>query len=200
MTIVTKTLDQMLDEIKACECSYFDFWLPIERLDRHRIRYELGGYLDILSSYVDQILKNISPETGVSPDNLLATVLVQAFENSLTRGNLRNLYLPISLKIFEGPEGVVFRIRDSGAGFDYNAILEQRRRGDGSYIQGSGMGLEVMNYKQYEVAFEGNGNTVNIMATRGYSFERSWQVLMDDRKERGLETMNLPKDISLQKP
>jgi len=189
----------MLDEIKVRELSYFDFWRPIERLERHRIRYGQEEYLDILPSYVNEILTKISPDTGVSPDNLLAVVLVQVFENALTRGNLRNLYLPISLKVFEGPEGVVFRIRDSGAGFDYNAVMDQRRKGDRSYIQGQGCSLGIMCYKQYEVAFEGNGSIVNIMAQRGYSFQRSWDVLMDGRREGGLETMPLPKDISQQK-
>lgn len=192
MTLVSKSLDEMLDEINATACTYFDYWRPIEHPERHRTREELHGYVDILDSYVDEILKTLSPETGVSSDNLLATVLVQAFENALTRGNQRNLCAPISFKIFEGSAGVVFRIQDNGAGFDYAALLARRRQGDRSYIQGSGLGLTVMEYPQYEVAFEGKGNIVNIMAKRGYCFERSWQLLMEERASCGLSIMPLP--------
>lgn len=178
MTLIEKSLDQMLEEIQDGQCIFFDYWKPQESPQRHQTRTENNSltYLDISKPYLTEIINKIPQTTGVIPDNLMYTVLTQAFENALTRGNQTELSQYLSLKIFTGKDGCVFRIRDSGNGFPYRAFIELMHQNDRSYRHGFATGLIVMDFPQYEVAYEGNGSIINLMFKRGYCQERSFEL------------------------
>lgn len=178
MTFTPKTLDRLLEEIQNAQCIYFDYWSAKEHPERHQIRIENNTtkYLDIQHSYLAEIINLIPSQTGVTPDNLMYTVLTQAFENSLTRGNHKDTSRYLSLKLFAGTEGCIFRIRDSGNGFPYRAYIELMHKNDLTYRQGMGMGLIVMDFPQYEVSYEGNGSIINILFKQGYCPERSQEL------------------------
>ncbi|GEM_PF-4007756 len=178
MTFTEKSLEQMFEEIQEPQCILFDYWCPQEHPKRHQIRTENETlhYLDISKLYLTEIINRIPQTVGVIPDNLMYTVLTQAFENALTRGNQTELSQYLSLKLFTGKEGCVFRIRDSGNGFLYRAFIELMHKNDRSYHQGFGTGLIVMDFPQYEVAYEGNGSIINILFKRGYCQELSFEL------------------------
>ncbi len=174
----------MLEEIQDGQCILFDYWQPQEYPHRHHSRTEnyTLKYLDISKSYLTEIITKIPPTAGVIPDNLMYTVLTQAFENALTRGNHTDSSQYLSLKIFSGSQGCIFRIRDSGNGFPYRAFIELLHQNNFSYRHGFGTGLIVMDFPQYEVAYERNGSIINIMFKRGYCQERSFELARKQRR------------------
>jgi len=173
MTFVNKSLDQMMQEINCNQLAYFDFWKPSEFPKRHKERnLYLGKYLDISNDYVDFLISKIPAESNIHPDNLLKSAIILTFENALTRGNHCDINSAVSLKLFSGNKGSIFRIRDSGNGFPYVDFINKYYLGQKVH-NGNGNGFIVFDFDLIEVAYEGKGNIINIMIKSGYSPENS---------------------------
>ncbi len=178
MTFINKTIDRMLEEIACREFPFFAYWSPVEEPARQNRRESWGmPYLNIEPSFTTELFSHIPPESGVLPDQLLAGAVELAIENSLTRGHLCEEQYHLSVKLFSGSGGIVIRIVDSGEGFPFKQYIRERHRGDMSHVQGQGTGGIILSYPVFEVAYEGKGNIVNIMALSGYSRERSERML-----------------------
>src|SRR3989338_5603381 len=145
MTLVEKSLDQMMDEISFTYVALAESWIPERNPESYCVRNvpEYGVYVNLSPRYLERILTAIPSETEIVPDHLLRTVVAQVMENSLTRSHNTDLSLPISVKILAGENGCIIRIRDSGNGFDHQQALQQLRTGGSPQYQGTGMGLLV---------------------------------------------------------
>lgn len=146
MTVVTKSLDEMLTEIEFQRPARYDILVP-EKL----------GHVGSFGRYLT------GPVSGLS----MRCAICTAIENAYFRGNKSENYLSITLKLFEGRKGIVYRIRDSGEGFDFDSVQAKFQEGE-KYYQNIGVGFRNYNYHDIEASFEGNGNTVNIMSLVNY--------------------------------
>ncbi|MFH1276167.1 MAG: hypothetical protein ABIH82_03575 [Candidatus Woesearchaeota archaeon] len=179
MVFTKKTFDQMLEEIDVSGFVYFSFESPLEVPESHKSRDEgrLGYYLNVEQKVVDILLSNIPSNSGIIPDRLLEAAIHLSLENSLTRGHNCELYLPYSIKLFAGREGVVFRIRDSGSGFDYQRHIPEKEAGGRGLTKGAGIGTIILTSPVFEACYEGTGSVLNIMVKKGYCPERSLALI-----------------------
>jgi len=152
MTFVDKTLDEMLKEIGFNEFGTYDIIIPEENG-----RVVAGTEVD-LTYKQHKILEDIAKQM----DNHYAYYVIgELILNGLCRGNKKQSYLPISIKIFEGDKGIVIRIRDSGEGFNFKEKIRQMKNGE-TYYQYTGGGLRLSDKVSDEVSYEGNGSIVNV--------------------------------------
>jgi hypothetical protein len=187
MTFVDKSLDEMLEEIEFVEVGIYDIIIPKTRVHidldsplaittkyRKALVEHTYKYISNLvtksvnkSKKEDPYCENIPEEHLIS--FAVATTLVGltfAIENAYTRGNnypryeerTNEGYLPFTVKSFCGDKGIVFRVRDSGIGFDYKkAIARIPQRNDRLH------GMKLLKDAIAEVSYEGDGSIVNIM-------------------------------------
>ena len=151
MVFVNRTLGEMLDKIKFTHLGLYEIVIP-----EKNGQFE-GGYTRPNSKLYHEIRQAVKERTGRSLDGFLN----ESIANAMGRGNQNTTYLPVSFKLFFGEKGIVFRMRDSGEGFDYTSKIRQLRSGE-KYFQNSGAGLAMLEKSPFEASYEGNGNILNI--------------------------------------
>jgi len=85
-----------------------------------------------------------------------------ALENAFLRGNKADPNQPVIVRVYEGLDGRVIQIIDSGEGFDYKGLIKQWKAG-GKYAIGSGKGWRQLQAAQVLAGYEGSGNIINIV-------------------------------------
>jgi hypothetical protein len=87
---------------------------------------------------------------------------MEAFRNACMHGAP-----PIKFEIYLGKQGSVFRIQDSGQGFDFSEKIRKMRAGE-KYWKHHGIGLATFEHPYCLVSYEGKGNIVNMHLMRIY--------------------------------
>lgn len=192
------TLDQMMNRIRFFRWSAFDYIIPVEysecpppekwKAPRDYVAPpplpELEPYSDLWQQFmvgqyrgpqriVDHF--NQSSRRGKRGGGTLCFIV----ENAFYHGNQNNPTLPVSVKVFEGSEGFVVRVRDSGIGFDVKEVCGTVRRlgkkrslpyspimilkGRDKYYRRRGGGLMAGYLDSAQISFENNGTTANMM-------------------------------------
>ena len=169
MTIVSKSLTELLQEIEGQECIFEDTLNPEESPDTFVDVSAIGGGSVRIPNGEDrgELMKKISPEfkptgyTWVAPpsyDSCLTEMLINAFE----RGKP-----PVTIKLFRGQKGHVLRLEDSGEGFNHEELVAEMRAGSEEFYQRNGGGLRTFDRKPYQISYEGNGNVINMQILTG---------------------------------
>lgn len=160
MVFVKKSLDSMLEEIEFSCFKRFDYIIPDEKLSWFICtkKYLDIQNLDYVKSLMEDLLGEDEKYSRKDRDAICA-----AIENALTRGNNKQIYLPISIKIFSGKSGGILRLRDCGPGFNFKRKINQMKSRICRYFKGYGHGLKSLDKSNYEVSYEGNGNIINMM-------------------------------------
>jgi hypothetical protein len=187
VTFVEKTLDEMLEEIEFIDFGIYDIIIPQSRthVDIDSPLAITNKYREDLIEHTHQYIPNLIvrdvnktkkedpisvhiPEADLTyfAVGKMLVGLTFAMENAYTRGNnypryeerTNEGYLPFTVKSFCGNKGIVFRVRDSGEGFDYEgAIAMIPQRNDRLH------GMKLLKEAIAEISYEGEGNIVNIM-------------------------------------
>ncbi|MCX8147353.1 MAG: hypothetical protein N3D84_02710 [Candidatus Woesearchaeota archaeon] len=173
MTITTKDLEKMLNEIKFNGEMYYELIMPLaanglnvkgniisnnnhKRSNAFVVLQTIKKLREIINKYYSLEFFNNSSKIFDSRCPLSTSI-----ENAYNRGNLKQSY-PLSVKLFFGDNGFILRVRDSGNGFDFNETQRKYERKE-RYFCGGGAGFRSYNNSLAEVSFEGNGNIINIM-------------------------------------
>jgi anti-sigma regulatory factor (Ser/Thr protein kinase) len=166
MVLINATLEQMLEEIKSAELFREDRIVP-SQLEGTKTRAH-ARFLEN-STYAHEVLLPISKAEEEFDDEptpwptRLYLAIHAAIENAMMRGNGDDISLPIFIKYFVGQEGIVVQIKDSGPGFDFEAI-QQKYLSRSPFAQGGGIGFRSYNgIPNLSVSFENGGNTINLM-------------------------------------
>ncbi|MBT7903145.1 hypothetical protein HN587_04710 [Candidatus Woesearchaeota archaeon] len=168
MTFVDQTLEQMLLEINSHTQIFSE---EIDKID--------------VSPYARKIAKKIGIEFEADDVDLddpaqripfyIIRALILTYENSEERGKL-----PITTQIYQGNQGYVIRISDSGEGFDHKKMLlgfnqfldevdkqkliaiDKARAAKKHYATNLGQGTQAIHLSTFECSYEGCGNTINM--------------------------------------
>ncbi len=162
MTLVNKTLSEMLDEIEYRGLMRYDILIPEENPELFQeVSLVKGAHLQSVQipneEYLDTLCSLMCPDKAIIDDFRLA--LRETFYNSFEYGNRLDGSLPISVKIFDGVNGAVLRIRDSGDGFDFRERVENT--GEKPKYFGN-KGFWNFAKESYSVSFEGDGSILNL--------------------------------------
>jgi hypothetical protein len=183
MTLVEKSLEQMLQEIQFQTIWREDVIVlgkfPECPRPSAKSAHNLSAPLvDFLWKHYDgdtEIADHISQLEGRKNGRSLISF---ALENAILWGNRNNPDLPVAVKVYDGHCGVVVQIKDSGKGFDYREktgivkglrsekLLGQHGVPDKNgrkYYRRKGGGFSTYEWHPSEVAFEGKGNVLNIL-------------------------------------
>jgi hypothetical protein len=187
MVFVDKSLELMLDEIGFREFGRFDYIVPdlkkeiipyLQRvvtpkyqsmLSRQILQQAPNFVKKIMAKNIGQNARNAQLDEGVQREyaiNEFIGGLLYAIENAYTRGNdfpvnegkTNNGHVPFSVKSFFGEKGIVFRVRDSGKGFNF--VEEVKKI---PYHTDRLHGMAIMDSCLSEISYEGSGSVVNIM-------------------------------------
>jgi len=153
--IVSKTFDEMLEEIEFKRWIRYDFLVPEDSPEIfNKVRVGRGLTFSIPNHrYITEI-------TGIM--RIRSSTVYELFYNAFGRGNLGQSDLPVSVKIFDGEKGKILRIRDSGEGFDLDDIMTKIQNNE-RYFRNAGGGFNLFtNDKSYNIAYEGDNNIVNL--------------------------------------
>lgn len=174
MVRTEKELEDMFDEIGHPEMVFYDILVPEENdkygllgpLDKESPWYwipNIEGQVESIYRYIERVLSPL----GVNRESYLdyrglERAIVLSFENAYMHGNKGWNYAPISMKILQGENGFVVRIRDYGFRdgdeiFDYDLILNEGR------FKHQGVGFREMKDMPQEFNLEGNGSVINIL-------------------------------------
>lgn len=174
MVRTEKQLEDMFEEIGNPEMVFYDILVPeetegykeFERLVKGMPWYWIPnteGQLESIYRYIERVLSPL----GVNPESYpdyrgLERAIVLSFENAYMHGNKRLNYAPISIKVLQGENGFVIRIKDRGLRdgdeiFDYDLVLNEGRF---KYL---GQGFREMKDMPQEFNLEGNGSVINIL-------------------------------------
>ena len=83
--------------------------------------------------------------------------------NAFMHGNKWNKNLDVKIKLGFGEKGLIFRIEDSGEGFNYEKLYEDFKNKK-RYSKNKGSGFRKFNEgKNHVVSWEGKGNIANLM-------------------------------------
>ncbi len=69
----------------------------------------------------------------------------------------------LSIKVFTGKNGVLFRVRNEGLGFDYQNMLQQFKSGSHSKNSLGGNGIRILAHPQLVVSYEDEGRITNLL-------------------------------------
>lgn len=125
--------------------------------------------------YIMHIVESKRGDYGEPAKGLVGLSL----ENAFSHGNQNNPELPVYLNAYDGADGLVVRIKDSGKGFDFRRKtstikrlfkkdpefdhhLQQIKYGD-RFFKRLGSGFRLYFFTKDEVSFEEPGNVVNLM-------------------------------------
>lgn len=107
-----------------------------------------------------------------------ARLIGLALENAFYHGNQNNPDLPVYFNVFEGENGLVLSIKDSGNGFDYRKVTEKAKAffekvqgvrktydaaGSEKYFQRWGTAFWGYIIYPVDVSFEDNGSRINLL-------------------------------------
>jgi len=152
MTFVDKTLDEMLKEIGFNEFGTYDIIIP-----------EKNGRTNLLNpdtseEFDENMSRLIKEKTG---NHNAHYIVDETILNALWWGNKKQIDMPISVKTFFGDKGIVFRIRDSGKGFDFKETIRKLGNRE-KYYNNYGGGFIIQQSSPYDISYEGDGSIVNI--------------------------------------
>lgn len=163
MVLKNKPLEKMLEEIQYDGNCTYDIIIPKKNGRVYSKKFYGGrGYVGAPKELMDGILEIIEDFMGEDDHVKNWSAPIEIIENAFVRGNNYQADMAVSFKVFEGEEGLVLRIRDSGKGFDYKKKINQFHNGE-EYWQNLGWGLKDANRSSHVFSYEGNGSIVNIM-------------------------------------
>jgi hypothetical protein len=164
MVFVDKTLEEMTQEVGCARLAFSKSLTPKDNPDLFKSRHcGYKKYFNAQDTLIVSLLNEM--ELGEHSEYVVGSVISLAIENSLTRGHLGDLFLPLTFNVLVGSEGSILRIRDYGLGFNHVEHLELRTRGKRCY-DGNGEGIKYFNSASPEIAYEGSGNIMNIMVKK----------------------------------
>jgi anti-sigma regulatory factor (Ser/Thr protein kinase) len=89
-------------------------------------------------------------------------LLSEALSNAYAHGNGKDARMPICVDLFVGSHGYLFRVTQSGEGFDVARLLEQYRR-QAHYFQFAGNGLRRFDEsRSFKVFFSPAGKSIHL--------------------------------------
>jgi len=158
MVIAEKTFEEMRVAIGGVDSVTCDVLVPYVDADMFETIEMRDG--TILQAPCKDYISDLADSLGAN-----AHAVEEAIFNAFGRGNNNQGDLPVSIAVLEGPDGYILRITDSGKGFDYEDVYNQRVNGQ-RYWQNMGFGFEWYDSIPGTVWFEGRGNTLNMEITK----------------------------------
>jgi hypothetical protein len=96
-------------------------------------------------------------------------LISEALSNAYCHAHKRDTTKPIFVKIFEGPDGILLNIVDSGKGFDYRAVVGKILKGKKHFnIAGNGL-KRAFESERFGIFYNDQGNAFNLI----YLFEQA---------------------------
>ncbi|GEM_PF-5950906 len=169
---VHKTIDELLGMLKEPKLVYYDYTLGVP------LGEALLHPLDDYRFWINQAnhpLINLHKEMQKNNLDFLYDPVAEMVANALRHGNknegLQN-YTPngdplksLSMKIFTGDNGLLFRVRNEGEGFDYEKTLENLEKTGGFFQQRGfcGNGMKMLASPRFFVSYEDKGRATNLL-------------------------------------
>lgn len=175
MVCVNKNLEAMLSEIGNPRRVISDAVIPFSYYSHNPQIFEEHVEFFWLWQYERQLsdaLQKLHLPIELSFSEEIDTPVQSAIENAYVHAGRhvlrRDMKKPIKVEVYLGEKGIVFTVTDSGEGFDFDAIVEQKRRNLRYYRAGMGNGFKVFDVhfnNEGKVPYEVSGerNRVNIM-------------------------------------
>ena len=157
MTFVNKTLEEMLGSNH--ELVYSLNVTPTINGEILEARSNYWGF--ITKEQEDELFSLINAKIRTALYEDAEDTLMEIIDNAFNRGNMA-FDKPITINLYETNDKIAVQIKDSGSGFDYKTKIAQLNAGE-VYFQGHGCGLRRMKNSEWEISYEGNGNTVNVL-------------------------------------
>jgi hypothetical protein len=151
-----KKFKDLLDEIE------FERVELKEKLDYRENKigaYEFEGTWIPSAHYFDHLTFQIKRGEDYRRENYteINYIIQDLIINSFERGEQ-----PVFIKLYQGKNGSILKIRDSGQGFDLEKKLEQMKNGE-KYFKRQGCGLKSFQENKNIIFYQGKNNIVNFV-------------------------------------
>jgi len=161
MAFTDKNFETLLKEI-GFERFVMDDLISPEKNPELFVKSSLNDKLLCPSGeYKERILKKMQLEKDIVPiaKGLIGECVLNIYEHA----HQLDESLPLSIKIAEGTNGYVIRLRDSGPGFDYQEVIGKIKNDKtGEYCHRYGVGMASLYAYDVEAGFEEGGRVLNI--------------------------------------
>ena len=135
---------------------------PIRTVPFGELHYTLPSDVNIISPFVDQLLRFISsPEEENESNFEVGLALREALVNAIVHGNQEDLHKHVYVTYRSTNDGeILITIQDEGQGFDVNAVADPTAQEH--LLRTSGRGIYLMTTLMDEVRFEQKGTVVHL--------------------------------------
>ncbi|MBI5393516.1 hypothetical protein HZA96_06630 [Candidatus Woesearchaeota archaeon] len=164
----TKTIDELLAQLESSELIYYDYTPAVSVVEALKHTPDDFRFWTNLPNKPLKDLYKFMLENNIT---FVYDFVAEMTANALRHGNKYSLQpapngdplKSCSIKIFKGNNGLVFRVRNEGNGFNYQQMLDQFAEGKthSANILG-GNGTRILTHPMIIVSYEDNGRTTNL--------------------------------------
>jgi serine/threonine-protein kinase RsbW len=134
---------------------------PIRTVPFVELHYTLPSDVNIISPFVDQVLRFISSPEEDESNFEVGLALREALVNAIVHGNQEDLHKHVYVTYRSTADGeILITIQDEGQGFDVNAVADPTAQEH--LLRTSGRGIYLMTTLMDEVRFEQKGTVVHL--------------------------------------
>src|SRR3989344_4894936 len=166
---VQESIDTLLEKLEQPQLVYYDFTAGVSIGEA--LQHPHDDFRFWINS-PNKPLKDLYCFIAESKYHFLHEPIFEMVANSVRHGNsgsIRNApngdpLKSLSIKVFEGNNGVVVRVRNEGTGFDYQAVLQKINLGNrhSQNVLG-GNGLRMLAQPYLFISYEDKGRAINLL-------------------------------------